>query len=162
MQALTIAALLQLISAAVTPVVMISACAALILGINNKHGSLSMQIRGTIADMRRVEPGSRRLTQLRRQLFIFNRRFRITQAALFSLYGAIGIFTATVLFILLAQKRMLISTPALGGFVFGAILMGCAALLEAGEVFLAGHALRIEMEDVLEENAAAQAGRPAP
>src|SRR5438309_11638956 len=96
---------LSLISAAVTPVVMVSACATLIIGIGAKHAGLADQAR-SIASQYRAAPGdsARRLT-LRRQLRIFLWRAMLAWLAHCLLYLSAAIFASTVLAALLALRR---------------------------------------------------------
>src|SRR5947209_1038657 len=88
---------LALISAAVTPVVMISACATLIIGIGAKHAGLSDQARGIAAQYRDAPIDSARRLTLRRELRIFLWRATLAWLAHCLLYLAAAIFAATVL-----------------------------------------------------------------
>src|SRR5438552_10239630 len=98
---MTSSALLQLISAAVTPVVMISACAALILGINNKHTGISDRLRNLLVECRNSDTPKERRDQLLEESAVFYRRFRLTLYSLFALYAAVIAFTLTALLLLL-------------------------------------------------------------
>src|SRR5579871_4380496 len=100
-------ALLQLINAAVTPVVLISACAALILGVNNKHTSIADRLRMFAADLRTPDCPQSRKDQIAAQAAIFFRRYRLTWAALGSLYASVVAYILMILVIVLAQKQLL-------------------------------------------------------
>ena len=141
--------ILQLISAAITPVAMISACSGLILGINSKHTALSDRTRQAVAECRQgVTPA--RHAQLEREIRLFYRRFRYTWYSLGALYAAVGCFLIDVLLILLLHHRVMIfANGTLGLFVLGSFLMVVASVLEFIEIVLANRSLSAEIEDVL-------------
>src|SRR5579884_2344673 len=145
----TVVGLLDLISAAVTPVVLISACAALILGINNKHTGISDRMRILAAEYRQADTSPSRRRQILDQIPIFFRRFRLTWYALGALYGAVMLFTATTLQIILTHRRLAtgpMSTLAL--FDSGVGFMFVAACMEIVEVILFLASLAIEIRDI--------------
>jgi len=144
----TTAGLLQLISAAVTPVVMISACAALILGINNAHTGISDRIRLLIGECRQATEERRQ--QLREQLPLFYRRFLLSWYALIALYMAVGAFLLTTMLLLITQKHLTPAEPlTLGLFIIGIALMLLASALELVQISLAVRSLRIEARDII-------------
>lgn len=139
----------QLIAAAIAPVALISACAALILGINNKHTGISDRIRQAVADARKEETDSPRRHQLLKQVHIFFIRFRITWYALVALYAAIVCLSLCVLLIVYSQQhRLLFANGTLLLFLIGVALMLLASFLEIGEVGLSMRSLRAELDDV--------------
>ncbi len=140
------AGLLQLISAAVTPVVMISACAGLILGVNNKHTSLSDRIRDAARECRLAITTPDRREQLLEQLAVFHRRFLLTWMSLCALYGATAAFTLTTLLIVFAQRKLAVAgSGTLPFFLLGVGLMLLATCLEVCEIALSTRGLHIEM-----------------
>jgi hypothetical protein len=140
----------QLIAAAITPVALISACAALILGINNKHSGISDRIRQAVADARKEEIDSPRRVQLMTQIHIFFKRFRLTWYALVALYAAIVCLSVCVLLIVYSQQHKLIfANGTLLLFIASVVLMLVASFLEIGEVGLSMRSLRAELTDVL-------------
>jgi hypothetical protein len=143
---------LTLISAAVTPVVMISACAVLIMGISSKHTALSDRIRALAAELRGLSSGSPRRDLARRQLQTFMRRALLAWMAHCLLYLATGAFSATVLIALAALRRHAWGGLTLGLFVLGTALLLPALALEIGELLLAQSTLRWEVEDVLDRD----------
>jgi hypothetical protein len=98
--------LLQLITAAVTPVVMVSVAAVLILGINSKHQSIADRIRNLTGEFR--SPGTRaeRQEEISRQMLLFQRRVFYAGTAQLLLYFAIALFLATVILIILARAAV--------------------------------------------------------
>ena len=147
--------LLQLISASVTPVVMISACATLILGINAKNSGTADRVRDLTRILRsEAHEPERRQQNLREQIRIFYRRFVITRTALLLLYLAVFVFIACVLLILFSQKRLLtMDGQALPVFILGVVLMLLAVCFELAEISLSRRSLFLELEDILENNA---------
>jgi len=143
-------ALLQLISSAVTPVVMISACASLILGINNKNSSLADRVRLAVAECRTTELSDSRRQQLVLQIAIFYRRYVLSWAALVMLFSAIIIFVLTVVMIVLTQRnRIHLEGIVLGMFLIGTVFMLAAAAVEVWEIAFANRSLQIEMSDIV-------------
>lgn len=142
--------LLQLISAAVTPVVMISACAALILGVNNKHTAIADRLRLFAADLRSSQASADRKSQIGEQMSVFFHRYRLTWLSLASLYGSVISFILMILVIILAQKRIMHWEPgALLLFVLGIALMLCAVVFEVLEIRLSIRSLEVELRDVM-------------
>lgn len=139
----------QLIAAAITPVALISACAALILGINNKHSGISDRIRQAVADARKEEADSPRRNQLMTQVHIFFVRFRLTWYALVALYTAIVCLSLCVLLIVYSQQHKLIfANGTLLLFIVSVALMLLASFLEIGEVGLSMRSLQAELIDI--------------
>ncbi len=139
----------QLIAAAITPVALISACAALILGINNKHSGLSDRIRQAVTDCRKEAADTPRRKQLLAEVEIFFVRFRLTWYALVALYAAIACLSTCVLIIIYSQQhQMVFVNGTLTLFIASVVLMLLASFLEILEVGLSTRSLRIEMEDI--------------
>lgn len=153
----TTAGFLTLISAAVTPVVMISTCAVLIMGIANKHAGLSGRARSLAAEYRATSEESGRRPVLRRQLQGFMRRSTLSWLAHCLIYLATVTFASTVLVALLALRRPIWGAPTIALFVFGTIVLVLALVLEFAELLLAQATLRWEMSDILSEEDAHEA-----
>lgn len=150
MNAGTTAGLLQLISAAVTPVVLISACAALILGVNTKHTGIADRLRIFTAEQRNKQTDPVRLVQVESQITVFFQRFRLTWMSLASLYSAIFAFILMVLTILLAQQHATRNpVGALAMFIVGIALMLAAVIFEIMEVALSIRCMEIELRDAV-------------
>lgn len=140
---------LSVISAAVTPVVMISACGTLTISVNTRGQHLSDRIRAAAAESRSAQVSDERCGQLREQLAVFSRRFTFTWVASCALYGAMTCFLLTTLCILWTQRR-LSQGPLfpVWFFVLGICLMLGAALFVVLEVALSRRTLQIEMRDL--------------
>jgi uncharacterized protein DUF2721 len=147
----TTAGFLSLISAAVTPVVMISACAVLIMGIATKHAGLSDRARALAAEYRATSEESGRRPVLRRELREFMRRAVLSWLAHCLIYSAAITFSATVLVALLALRRPVWGAPTVGLFILGTVLLVAALILEFTELLLAQATLRWETSDILSQ-----------
>lgn len=140
---------LSVISAAVTPVVMISACGTLSLSVNSRQQSLSALVRSTSTEIRLASTSRQRRAQLHEQIGVFTRRFTLTWVASCALYGAITCFLLTTLLIVWTQRRLSQGPLApLAFFVLGLALMLGAAVCIVLEVALSRRTLQIEIRDL--------------
>jgi hypothetical protein len=141
--------LLQLINAAVTPVVLISACAALILGINNKHTAIADRLRTFATDLRGSTDSADRKAQIREQVDIFFKRYRLTWVSLATLYGSVISFVLMILFIILSQKHILRwESGVMAMFLIGIGLTLCSVICEVFELRLSIRSLEVELRDL--------------
>jgi hypothetical protein len=147
----TTAGFLSLISAAVTPAVMISVCAVLILGIANKHAGLADRARALAAEYRSTTAESDRQPVIRRELRAFMRRATLSWLAHCLMYVAAVIYSGTVVSALLALRRADWSRPTIGLFLLGTCLLILALALEFLELLLAHATLQWETRDVLSD-----------
>lgn len=143
------AGLLEQISAAVTPVAMISSAAIIIGGINTKHQSMSDRLRTLATEFRHADTSDERKSDICRQMEIFNKRIKYSANAHRLLYLAISAFTFTVLLIILSPSGVKWTPAAYILFVVGVALMLVAVVFEFVELMWTNRTLRIEMEDVL-------------
>jgi len=141
--------LLQLIATAVTPVVMISTAATLILGINTKHQSMADRLRALTAEHRQAATPQARRILIAQQLRWFERRIHYAAAAHRMLYLAIVLFLFTILLLILAPAKLSWTPAAYTFFVLGVLLMLAAAGFEFMELRWTNLTLRLEMQDVL-------------
>jgi hypothetical protein len=145
-----VAGLLHIISAAVTPVVMISACASLLLTINSKHMNISDRIRTFATELRGKGCTPARRRQLLREIEVFQRRFAMTYVAHVALNIAVIIFILSVIVIIFTQRRLAVSPwTTLMLFLAGTALMFVAMCCELVEISLSTRSLRIELEDIV-------------
>lgn len=145
----TEAGFLQLVAAAVTPVVLISAAAALIMGINQKHAALADRLRSLAAEHRAPETAAHRRDIIRAQVALFARRFRYAAFAHQSLYAAEIAFVGMVLALALPPRTATWNRLALACLVCGVVLMLLAAAAELLEIRLGRRTVELEIADVL-------------
>jgi hypothetical protein len=145
-----VAALLHIISAAVTPVVMISACASLLLTINNKHTNIADRMRSFAVELRSGTCTPVRRKQLLTEIGVFHRRFLLTYVAHMALNIAIIVFILSVIIIIFTQRRLVVSSrPTLWLFLSGTALMFVAMCCELWEISLSTRSLSAEMSDIV-------------
>lgn len=145
------AGFLALISAAVTPVVMVSACATLIIGIGAKHSGLADQARRTAALLRAADDDPARRFTLYRQLRTFLWRATFAWLAHCLLYLSAAIFAAAVLAALFTLRKTALGRPTLTLLTMGTLTLIPALLLELMELLLAQRTLLWDTEDVASE-----------
>ena len=141
--------LLQLITAAVTPVVMVSVAAVLILGINSKHQSIAERIRALSGEFRDAGTAAVRKAGISQQMILLRRRVTYASAAQSLLYLAIALFLATVILIILSRTGISWTPVAFGIFLAGVFLMLAAVILEFQELRLSSRTLALEMQESL-------------
>src|SRR5258708_35680372 len=143
---------LQIISAAVTPVVMISAAAALIIGINQKHAAVAEALRTLTNEFRDDDTSDERKADIQAQVPLFMQRLQYTATAHRWLYASEVCFVATVLVIILGLHNTIADIVAIALFVIGVVPMLGAVSAEVLELRLADQTIRREVTDVLPEH----------
>ena len=149
MQANATPAVMAAITAAVTPVVMISANAILIGTISAKHQAMSERVRALSAEWRTRDTSAARREAIGRQCRLFQRRIAWVGRAHFLLYVATGCFIAMVMVIAttpLTRDWARLSLPLL---LSGVFLMLIAIMLELLDLSRARATLEIDTADVL-------------
>lgn len=143
---------LQIISAAVTPVVMISAAAALIIGINQKHVAVAEALRALTNEYRDAGTTEDRKADIQAQVPLFMQRLRYTATAHRWLYASEVCFVATVLVIILGLHSVTADRIAVSLFVLGVVPMLGAVAAEVLELRIGDQTIRREVTDVLPEH----------
>ena len=90
---------LKVVATAVTPVVMVSATAVLISGVNARYMSISDRVRTLAREYRDRGTTTERQANIRGQMVVFHRRIRLVSWAARVLYAAVGCFIADALLI---------------------------------------------------------------
>ncbi len=142
----------DILTAAVAPIVMVSAAGLLFNGVQAKNLHLSDRIRGLMAEIRdpAIKPDRRR--QVTAQLPYFDRRMRLSQHALELIYIAILCFVLTSL---LLASALWAGPPVLPIVVMTIFIVGVAVLigalvLEFVEMWLSLRTIEIEMGEMRE------------
>jgi hypothetical protein len=136
------------ISAAVTPVVMISANAILISTISSKHQAMSDRMRDLTKEWRELGTGAARRSAIQDQLRLFDHRIAWIGRAHLLLYIATACFIAMVMVIALTpflQTWGNVSVPLL---ISGVSLMLLAILLELLDLRKARASIDLERNDL--------------
>jgi hypothetical protein len=135
---------LRVITAAVTPVVMITSTAILIGGIANRHTSLSDRTRQLAAEFRNPGTSLERRRNIEAQIAIFHQRLLYTRRAHLWLHFSIACFIAMTIVIGLTTISATWSTVALPIFVLGVGLMLASIILAAIELRLSSRTIDLE------------------
>jgi hypothetical protein len=148
---------LGLLSAMITPAVLISACGTLILSTSTRLARIMDRVRELGGASEGLFSGSARFAEIRLrevegQLGVHSQRGRLLQRALTSFYYALGVFVATAIAIALvnyaARAHWVPGLLGIGGMV--TLFYGCVMLLR--ETRLAMRAVDAEMAFVVEIN----------
>ncbi len=139
---------LALVASAVTPVVMVSATAILISGVNSKHISLADRLRNLTAEYRSPATTERRRQNILAQTMVFQRRLRLATIAHMSLYAATACFIVMVLVISLTPIRQAFVAVTLPFFLAGVILLFTAVVTEIIELRSAAKTVALELSSL--------------
>jgi hypothetical protein len=136
------------ISAAVTPVVMISANAILIGAISSKHQSMSDRLRALTAEWRNGTTTAERRASIGAQIRMFDSRLRWVTWSHIVLYTATVCFIAMVIVIAVSPALEVMAGAPLGLLLAGVALMLMGILLELLDLAKARATLGLEVGDV--------------
>lgn len=137
------------ISAAVTPVVMISATAILISAITTKHQSMSDRLRALTAEWRDADTPASRREAIVQEVRLFDTRLRWVTWSHILLYLASACFIAMVLVIAMSPSLEELSGTSLRLLIAGVALMFVGILLELLDLARARATVRLEVKDIL-------------
>ena len=140
---------LKVVATAVTPVVMVSATAILISGVNARYISISDRVRALAHEYRDDAVSSERKANIHSQMTIFHYRMRLVSWASRVLYAAVGCFVAVALLISLSVSKQTLLGATLGLFLIGLILVVFAIVLQLLELQHSNKTIEIESSDVL-------------
>jgi len=143
---------LAALTAAVAPVVMVSAAGLLFTGIQAKNLHLADRIRALMAELRLEATLEARRRQLLEQLGLFDRRVRLSQSALNMLYVAIVCFVMTSLLLTASLwiGPALLTPLATIVFALGVAVLVISLVLEFVEMSIALRTIEIETRDARE------------
>ena len=137
------------ISAAVTPVVMISANAILISAISSKHQSMSDRLRSLTAEWRNSATSAARRDSVASQIRLFDERLRWVTWSHIILYTATAGFIAMVIVIAASPGLEALSGASLGLLIVGVALMFVGILLELLDLAKARATVALEVKDAI-------------
>lgn len=140
---------LKVVATAVTPVVMVSATAILVSGVNSRYISISDRVRALTREYRDRGTTEERQLNIRRQMVIFHRRLHLVSWAARILYAAVGCFVAVALLISTSVSRPILLSATPGMFLIGLILIAFAIVLQLLELQQSNRTINIESADVL-------------
>jgi VIT1/CCC1 family predicted Fe2+/Mn2+ transporter len=140
------------ISAAVTPVVMISANAILISAISSKHQSMSDRMRALTAEWRGVATPESRREAVAAQIRMFDSRLRWVTWSHIVLYIATVCFIAMVIVIAVSPALQVLSGAPLVLLIAGVSLMLLGIVLELLDLAKARTTAGLEVRDIVRGN----------
>lgn len=142
---------LNLVAAAVTPVVMVSATSILLSGVNTRYLSISDRIRA-ISHESRVETLSVvRCKTIRLEIRIFSIRVRLIAWAARMLYIAIGCFIFVALVLAVSAWRPHLPALFIAIFPAGLICVAAAIALALVELEYSKRTIGLEISELLQE-----------
>ncbi len=142
------------LTAAIAPIVLVSAAGLLFNGIQTKNLHLSDRIRSLTTELRNAAITPVRRRQVTDQLPYFAQRIRLSQHALELLYIAILCFVGTSL---LLASAFGVGSPVLPGvitgiFLLGVVLLIVALVLEFVEMWIGLKTIDIELRGISGED----------
>ena len=139
---------LEVLTAAVTPVVLVSATAILISGINSRYISISDRMRALAHEYRDPNCVEQRRGTIARELLAFQHRIQLVSWAVRALYTAVGAFITDALLIGATLWREMLAPATLPLFLFGIVLMMLAIVCQLLELQSSDRTLSIEIGDI--------------
>jgi hypothetical protein len=139
----------QLIIAAVTPAVMLSACALLALGLDNQAARMGTRLRELAREFRSLAAAAPRRATLREEVLILARRHTHYTRSLMCTYAALLAFVVTSLSALAAGYTGWSDAVPLLFFATGVVMLVGAVAFTLLAVRLSREALVFEEREVL-------------
>ena len=139
---------LQIVASAVTPVVLVSATAILIGGVNARHIAIADRIRSLTAEHRNAATTVKRRAGIERQLPIFERRIRLASWSIRGLYIASACFVTMALIISATLWRKMLAVATVPLFVLGILLLLVSIVCELWELQEANRSLFNEIGEL--------------
>ena len=143
---------LRVVTSAVSPVVMVSATAILISGVNSRYISISDRIRALTREYRRDAPTPERRDNIHRQMVIFHRRLWLVSWAARVLYAAAGCFLCVALLIGASVWRKGMDAATLPLFLLGLVLTIIAIAFQVLELQGSVSTIDLESADILTQS----------
>lgn len=142
---------LRIVTTAVAPVVMVSATAVLISGVNARYISISDRVRTLAHEYRGEGVDAARKSNIREQVVVFQYRMKLVSWASRLLYAAVACFIAVALLICLSTLRQTLTFVTFPLFVTGVAMAGVAITLQFLEIHASHRTLDLEASEVLRD-----------
>jgi hypothetical protein len=139
---------LQVLAAAVTPVVMVSATAILISGVNSRYIAISDRMRALAHEYRDTGVSEERRALVRKQMMIFTRRIELVAWAVRMLYTATGCFVSVALLISATLWRQMLAEVTLPLFLAGIGLIMMAIVCQLLELQASNRTILLEVSEI--------------
>jgi hypothetical protein len=141
---------MQVLAAAVTPVVLVSATAILISGSNSRYISISDRMRALAHEYRDANCEEQRRITISRQMLTFEYRIHLVSWAVRALYTAVGAFITDALIISATLWRHMLAAATLPLFLLGILLIVLAIVCQLLELQSSNRTISLEISDIVE------------
>jgi Protein of unknown function (DUF2721) len=145
---------MQVLTAAVTPVVLVSATAILISGSNARYIAIADRMRSLAHEYRDPSCLEQRRNTIAREMLTFEHRIRLVSWAVRALYIAVGAFITDALLIGATLWRQMLASATLPSFLVGILLIMLAIVCQLLELQSSNKTLSLEILDVTETHSA--------
>jgi len=142
---------LRIVTTAVTPVVMVSATAILVSGVNARYLAVSDRIRTLAHEYRTDDITAERRVNIQQQMLVFHHRLELVSWASRILYVALCCFIAVALLICLSTWRQMLTIVTLPIFGLGVTMVGTAVILQLLEVHASLKTIALEAAEVMRD-----------
>jgi hypothetical protein len=139
---------LQVLASAVTPVVLVSATAILVSGVNSRYISIADKMRSLAQEFRGTGCPADRRQVIGAQMRIFERRITLVAWAVRVLYAAVGCFIAVAMVISATLWRQTLEMITLPLFGTGIFMILVAIFCQLLELHLSNRTIALEVRDV--------------
>ena len=139
---------MQVLAAAVTPVVLVSATAILISGVNARYMSIADKMRLLAQEFRMHDSAVPRRHVIGAQMSIFRQRITLVAWAVRVLYAAVACFIAVAMVISATLWRKTLESVTVPVFSLGILLILVAIVCQLLELHLSNRTLALEIRDV--------------
>jgi hypothetical protein len=139
---------LEVLTAAVTPVVLVSATAILISGINSRYISIADRLRALAHEYREASVSETRRAAIVREIVAFEHRMHLISRAVRLLNGAVAAFIVDALIISATLWRDMLAVATLPLFLTGIILILVALTFQLLELHSSDRTITYELSDI--------------
>lgn len=140
---------MQVLAAAVTPIVLVSATAILISGSNSRYISISDRMRALAHEYRDPNCMEQRRITISREMLTFQYRIHLVSWAVRSLYTAVGAFITDALIISATLWRHVLAAATLPFFLLGILLIVLAIVYQLLEIQSSNRTISLEISDIV-------------
>jgi uncharacterized integral membrane protein len=139
---------MQVLTAAVTPVVLVSATAILISGINSRYIAISDRMRALAHEYRDPNCIEHRRSTISHEMLTFQYRIHLISLAVRALYMAVGAFITDALLISATLWRQMLAIATLPLFLLGILLIMLAIVCQLLELQSSNRTLSLDISDI--------------
>lgn len=141
---------MQVLTAAVTPVVLVSATAILISGSNSRYIAISDRMRALAHEYRDPNCLEQRRSTISQEVLTFQHRIHLISWAVRALYMAVGAFITDALLISATLWRQMLASATLPLFLLGILLLMLAIVCQLLELQSSNRTISLEISDIAE------------